>query len=521
MTLPAVPTDLEAELDAERTHLTASRDALRRMRERAEAMFAIGATVSGDPFGAESLGRALARRIAELSDDPSAPLFFGRLDMQSRRAVPHRAPARRRRPRRADGAGLARAAVPLVLPGQRPRPAGRLGPAPLRLAVLQHRHQHADLLRRRAPGPGRGTRHQVGDPDHRNRAPARRADARHRRHHPARAGRTGPRRSRHHDLRAGRARHRKDGRRPAPCRVPALPAPRTAAPGRRADRRSEPGVPALHRRRAAGPRRDRRGPVHRRGPAAHAGARRRDDPHVATIKHDARMADVLRRALWRRLRKTGGADRGVRRRRTAGGSRWTRCAGSSTTYAGRIRRTALGRERVRARVVSLLLRQAEARSGESPGEAWQRKMGKVKPVAEFLDWSWPAVTAEALCLDLLSDAGRLQRRPAACSPTRSRRRCVWSTAPRSARTTKWTAADAVLIDEAAEPDRAARRLRPRGARRSAGPLADAVPRDRPAHRARRHHAARRPGSGHRAVGRAGLAGHARAPRQGRARPWCR
>ena len=84
MTLPAVPTDLEDELKAERAHLAESREALRRMRERAEALFAIGADVSGDPFGAESLGRALARRIAELSDDPSAPLFFGRLDMHVR-----------------------------------------------------------------------------------------------------------------------------------------------------------------------------------------------------------------------------------------------------------------------------------------------------------------------------------------------------------------------------------------------------------------------------------------------------
>ncbi len=72
--------DLSRELAAERAHLITSRTALAQMRERAEALFATGGSVSGDPFAAESLGRQLARRIAELADDPTAPLFFGRLD---------------------------------------------------------------------------------------------------------------------------------------------------------------------------------------------------------------------------------------------------------------------------------------------------------------------------------------------------------------------------------------------------------------------------------------------------------
>src|SRR5262245_52462957 len=74
------PTDpLQAEIAAEREHLSASRAALHRMRERAEALFATGEQVAGDPFSAETLGRTLVRRIAELTDDPSTPLFFGRL----------------------------------------------------------------------------------------------------------------------------------------------------------------------------------------------------------------------------------------------------------------------------------------------------------------------------------------------------------------------------------------------------------------------------------------------------------
>src|SRR5918999_4146416 len=78
MTVPAP--DLDTELTAEQDHLAASRAALRRMRERAEALFATGEQVAGDAYAAETLGRTLSRRVAELADSPDTPLFFGRLD---------------------------------------------------------------------------------------------------------------------------------------------------------------------------------------------------------------------------------------------------------------------------------------------------------------------------------------------------------------------------------------------------------------------------------------------------------
>jgi len=48
-------------------------------------------------------------------------------------------------------------------------------------------------------------------------------------------------------------------------------------------------------------------------------------------------------------------------------------------------------------------RQAEARSGDSPGETWVRRMGRAAPVASFVDQVWPAVTAEG------PDRGELAR----------------------------------------------------------------------------------------------------------------
>ena len=79
MTVP----DLDAELLAERTHLTESRAALARMRARTETLFASGADVAGDPYAAEMLGRTLSRRVKELADDPATALFFGRLDIDT------------------------------------------------------------------------------------------------------------------------------------------------------------------------------------------------------------------------------------------------------------------------------------------------------------------------------------------------------------------------------------------------------------------------------------------------------
>ncbi|SHN45574.1 HelD family protein [Cryptosporangium aurantiacum] len=71
-------TTLDAELADEAVHLETSRTALAAMRERTEALTRSDAT--GDPFSSEMLARALARRMEQLLDDGTTPLFFGRLD---------------------------------------------------------------------------------------------------------------------------------------------------------------------------------------------------------------------------------------------------------------------------------------------------------------------------------------------------------------------------------------------------------------------------------------------------------
>src|SRR5690349_1874269 len=72
--------DPDPVLDHERRHLTASREALRRMREHTAGLQAIG----GDHVSTQHLKQVLYRRMKALEDDPGVPLFFGRLDYETR-----------------------------------------------------------------------------------------------------------------------------------------------------------------------------------------------------------------------------------------------------------------------------------------------------------------------------------------------------------------------------------------------------------------------------------------------------
>jgi hypothetical protein len=164
--------------------------------------------------------------------------------------------------------------------------------------------------------------------------------------------------------------------------------------------------------------------------------RAEDSPEAAALKHDVRVADALRTLLWRRVRRPSEPMTVP-----DGSYRWRIDLGPLTRIVDDVRRDepayALGRERVRSRVVDLLLRQSEARRGDSPGEAWQRRMAKSPQVVAMVDECWPAVTPEGLVFELLSD------------PPADLAAIAWTKPPRTVKAARWTAADMVLIDEAA------------------------------------------------------------------------
>ena len=193
-----------------------------------------------------------AKRIAQL-DAAHEGLVFGRLDLR-RRARPGAALRRpdrpaRRQPRLAADR-LARARGRGVLPGHGRRAARRRTPPG---AALRRRRRWSGS-RTSCSTPTRRDRpadHRRGRADGAAVPGPRPLDALDRGDHPGRAGQGDPRarQGRRRDLR--RSRHRQDGRRAAPRGVPPLHRPPPLRGRRRADRRPERRLHALHRAGAA------------------------------------------------------------------------------------------------------------------------------------------------------------------------------------------------------------------------------------------------------------------------------
>ena len=444
----AAPAPTEV-LDAEREHLRASRVALAQMRAHTAGLTAQG----GDRVSTEHLKQVLYRRMQALADDPSVPLFFGRLDYAAALGAERDETlyiGRRHVTGEAGGEPLVidwRAPdEPAVLPGQPRRADGGAAAAPVRLPARQ-----PDRVR------GRGAR----------RAAAGRTDARAileaeiERPRPGpmrdivatiqpeqdvivRAGLTGR-------LRAGRARHRQDRGRPAPGRLPALRLPRPAGP---------PGVlvvgpndsflryigdvlPALGEIDAT---LDHRGAG--RWPARPALAVRAGPGAGRGCKGDARMAEVLRRAVWCHL--TSPAEALVVPR---GARRWRVPAYEADEIVAELRargvRYGAGRAMLPQRLAHRVLLRMEAgrrlprrpgagRGGAQPGGQDVRGTALARP------------RPGRLVLRLLADPDPPRRRRRRGADREEQALLLLDRPARSAETARWTLADPALVDEAAD-----------------------------------------------------------------------
>ncbi|WP_442792071.1 HelD family protein [Micromonospora sp. NBC_01796] len=170
-----------------------------------------------------------------------------------------------------------------------------------------------------------------------------------------------------------------------------------------------------------------------------------DTAEAAAVKHDVRMAEVLRRALYSRIRAPEEAlvvpD---------GSYRWRVSAEALRRILHEIRQAdlpyGLGRERLRTRIVGRLQRHAETR--EAPGPGWVRRMSRCRPVNELLAGIWPAVRPEELVAELLGDPDLLAGAADGVLDARERAAIRW-TVPRTAKRARWSAADLLLVDEVA------------------------------------------------------------------------
>lgn len=173
-----------------------------------------------------------------------------------------------------------------------------------------------------------------------------------------------------------------------------------------------------------------------------------DEERAAALKHDARMAEVLRRALYAR-----GAEEGAGALVVPDGSyRWRVGEGELARIVREVRGEELpydvGRERVRTRIVGALRRQAERRSGPRPN-AWVRGMSGRRGAGPYVDAVWPRVRPEEVLAELLTEPEALATAAGGLLDTEEQKARLWEKPPRSWKSARWSSADLVLLDELA------------------------------------------------------------------------
>ncbi|MBN1095628.1 AAA family ATPase [Blastococcus sp. TML/C7B] len=180
-----------------------------------------------------------------------------------------------------------------------------------------------------------------------------------------------------------------------------------------------------------------------------------DGSAAGVLKGDVRMAEVLRRALWGEIRKP--VDDVLV---PLAGRRYRVTVERLKRYVDDLRRRARGSDdqqllhyaAARERLAMLLAgdaRRQKEEAGGSPTDAETRRAARSAEVRAFCDAVWPARDAAGLVAALLGDPALLARAARGVLDEEEQALLAWPAPPRSVRTAPWTAADAVLVDEAA------------------------------------------------------------------------
>jgi DNA helicase IV len=171
-----------------------------------------------------------------------------------------------------------------------------------------------------------------------------------------------------------------------------------------------------------------------------------DTERAARIKGDARMAEVLRRALWAGLSEPSGGlmlSRGSRRWRVPADE----IAGLAAELRDRGVRYGPGRDMLGHRIAHVVLTRMEA-AGETCDDRTHESVRRTREVRAVVDEVWPAADPIRLVMRLLSEPGLLARAADGVLDPEEQAEIRWPAAPRGPRSAHWSAADAVLVDEA-------------------------------------------------------------------------
>ncbi|MFI7033849.1 AAA family ATPase [Microbispora rosea] len=423
-------------LEAERAHLAASRAALRAMREHAQSL---SADAAGDWVSQQVLQGLLDQRVAALADHPDAPLFFGRLDRAADDDLPSTVYVGRRHVHDESSR-------PLVIDWRAPisRAFYQASPADPMGVALRRRfgYQGGDLtayedepLDGRALGQSRLLTEEIERP------------------------RTGPMRDIVATIQPDQDEIVRADLGVTVCVQGAPGTGKTAVGLHRAayllfthrEKLSRSGVTIVGPNRAflsyissvlpalGEVKVDQTTVAGVLGDHAHP-----EDPAVAAVKGDARMAEVVRRALWLHVTKPVEGvlfTKGINRYRVPDHEvREIVASLRGTTRYGP------GRATLAQRLAHAVLVQMERR-GESPDDRVQDAVARSKPVKAVLDAVWPKLTPEQVLFRLLSDPEFLAKAARSDLSPEEQQLLVWRKPYKSHRSAKWTAADAALLDE--------------------------------------------------------------------------
>ena len=175
-----------------------------------------------------------------------------------------------------------------------------------------------------------------------------------------------------------------------------------------------------------------------------------DDEAAAVVKGDARMAEVLRRALWGSVRTPAAAvvlPRGSRR--------WRVAAWELEELVHELRhrgvRYGAARELLEHRIAHVILTRMEA-AGEACDDRTHEAVRRSRPVRAAVDAMWPRADPVRLVFGLLSSAPALSEAAEGVLTAAEQAAIAWTAAQlravRGPGSARWSAADVVLIDEA-------------------------------------------------------------------------
>ncbi|MFF4213787.1 HelD family protein [Streptomyces sp. NPDC001796] len=181
---------------------------------------------------------------------------------------------------------------------------------------------------------------------------------------------------------------------------------------------------------------------------AHVEVRGTDTAAAAVIKGDARMAEVLRRAVRSHVTMPTEPVVVVR-----GSRRWRVPAYELEEIVRELLdrdiRYGAARDALPQRIAHAVLVQME-RSGEAPDDRVQDAVARNAAVKAAVKAIWPPVDPAKLVLRLLTDADFLAEHAEGVLDADEQKEILWSKPVRSVKSAKWSPADAVLIDEATD-----------------------------------------------------------------------